>query len=388
MSKQKAVCTALAAAVTALSLPLAPAMAETLPVEPSAPAVASPAPSPAAPAAAPTGDPVAAEAPAVPGSEGTPAALETPAATDGSQATSPVQAEEALSGAPAAPASGSILAAPASGSVIAAPASSSVIAAPVATPSATPVAGPSFSLPSVKLPFALTLGVRPETATLGGTGFAPGIASAPAQYNQPALQTSAWAGTAEIGLGLLTLGGRLSNYGGFEKALDPSLFAASANVPSSAQIPYYWPEAAWSTYVRAFGLRFGYLSEQFNRGVGQDGAIGSLVGGLDSGFNVLGVLGVDYHALAGWGIHGQTVPGTTTSHIPTEAEASVYVNVGPVNLRAGYVVRATFTGDPSTFFAILTNPMSLATDEQKRQTVNETRLGTYTGPFFGASFTF
>lgn len=383
MSKQKAVCTALAAAVTALSLPLAPAWAETLPVEPSAPAVAPLSETSAPPAAAetPAAIPAASETLAAPADAPAAAAAETPAVSGAEGIPSALEA-------PLAPASGSVLAAPASGSVIAAPASSSVIAAPVATPSATPVAGPSFSLPSVKLPFALTLGVRPETATLGGTGFAPGIASAPAQFNQPSLQTSAWAGTAEIGLGLLSLGGRLSNYGGFEKALDPSLFAASANVPSSTQIPYYWPEAAWSTYVRAFGLRFGYLNEQFNRGVGQDGAIGSLVGGLDSGFNVLGILGVDYHALAGWGIHGQTVPGTTTSHIPTEAEASVYVNIGPVNLRAGYVARATFTGDPSTFFAILTNPMSLATDEQKRQTVNETRLGTYSGPFFGASFTF
>ncbi|MNR87083.1 hypothetical protein D3C72_179450 [compost metagenome] len=350
--------------MTALSLPTMPAMAEPLPVETSVPA--------------PT--PVATEAPAT---SAAPALLEAPAAVD-------VLATPASESVLAAPASGSAIATPASGSILAAPASPSVIAAPIpsASASTTPVAGPAFSLPSVKLPFALMLSVRPETATLGGTGFAPGLASAPAQYNQPSQQTSAWAGTAEVGLGLLSVGGRLSNYGGFDKSLDPSLFAASANPPNSVQLPYYWPEAAWSTYVRAFGFRFGYLNEQFNRGVGQDGAIGSLVGGLDSGFNILGVLGVDYHALAGWGIHGQTVPGTTTSHIPTEAEASVYVNVGPLNLRAGYVTRATFTGDPSTFLAVITNPMSLASDEQKRQTVNETRLGTYSGPFFGAGFTF
>lgn len=380
MSKQSSLRTALAATVAALSLPMLPAMAETTTPEPSAPAL---------------------EAPAAPAEAAAPALLEEPVVTEDAASVQPSRSDELLGEGVLAPASGSIqavpvggseLAAPASPSVQAAPASGSVIAAPVPAPvassSVTPVAGPSFSFPSVKLPFALTLSVRPETATLGGTGFAPGIASAPAQYNQPSQQTSAWAGTAEVGLGLLSLGGRMSNYGGFDKSLDPSLFAASANVPGSTQLPYYWPEAAWSTYVRAFGFRFGYLSEQFNRGLGDGGSIGSLVGGLDSGFNILGVLGVDYHALAGWGIHGQTVPGTTTSHIPTEAEASVYVNLGPVNLRAGYVARATFTGDPSTFFAILTNPMSLATDEQKRQTVNQTRLGTYSGPFFGAGFTF
>ena len=365
MSKQIAVCTAIAAAVTALSLPTMPAMAEPLPAETPAPA--------------------ATEALEAPDTPATPAVLEAPAAAE-------VLATPASESVLAAPASDPAITTPASGSILAAPASPSVIAAPTPTPSAsasvTPVAGPAFSLPSVKLPFALSLSVRPETATLGGTGFAPGIASAPAQYNQPSQQTSAWAGTAEVGLGLLSVGGRLSNYGGFDKSLDPSLFAASANPPNSVQLPYYWPESAWSTYVRAFGFRFGYLNEQFNRGLGQDGAIGSLVGGIDSGFNILGVLGVDYHALAGWGIHGQTVPGTTTSHIPTEAEASVYVNVGPLNLRAGYVTRATFTGDPSTFLAVVTNPMSLASDEQKRQTVNETRLGTYSGPFFGAGFTF
>lgn len=350
MSTQKAIGTFLAAAVAALTLPMAPASAESLPAE----------------------APVSAEAPAAP---------ETPASQD--EIESPVGD---LLAAPAA--SDSVVTEPLDAGLVA-PASSSVIAAPAASASATPVTGPSFSLPSVKLPFALTLSLRPETGTLGGTGFAPGTLDAPAQFNLPAQQTQAFVGTAEAGLGFLSIAGRVSNYGGFNKMLDPALFAASNDhAPTSAELPYYWPESAWSTYVRAFGLRFGYLNEQFNRGIGQGGAIGSLVGGLDSGFNLLGLIGVDYHALAGWGIHGQTVPGTTTTHIPTEAEASVYVNLGPVNLRAGYVARATFTGDPSTFFAIITNPVSLASDQEKRQTVNETRFGTYSGPFLGAGFTF
>lgn len=350
MSTQKAVGTFLAAAVAAFTLPMAPASAEPLSAE----------------------APVSAEALAAP---------EASAFQDEAAAS-----VEPLLAAPAA--SGSISAEPLDAGLVA-PASPSVIAAPAASASAKPLAGPAFSLPSVKLPFALSLSLRPETGNLGGTGFAPGALDAPAQFNFPAQQTQAFVGTAEAGLGLVSIAGRVSNYGGFSKTLDPALFAASSDhAPSSTQLPYYWPESSWSTYVRAFGLRFGYLSEQFNRGIGEDGAIGSLVGGLDSGFNLLGLIGVDYHALAGWGIHGQRVLGTTTTHVPTEAEASVYVNLGPVNLRAGYVARATFTGDPSTFFAIVTDPMSLASDQEKRQTVNKTRFGTYSGPFFGAGFTF
>jgi hypothetical protein len=334
LSKQNALCKALVASVAALTIPVMPAMAQ----------MKTPAKAPApAPVAEPA--PASSEAPEI-----LPAAAEV-----------------------AAP-----LLEPASGSFIAAPASPSLIVAPTASAS-TPVAGPGFSLPSVKLPFSLSLSYRPETAAMGGTGFAPGVATAPTQFDFPAANGAGWSGTAEIGLPFITLGGRTTSYGSIGN-FDASSVAAG--------LPYYWPEGAWSTYVRAFGLRFGYLNEQFNRNIGKDGAIGSLVGGIDSGFNILGVLGVDYHALAGWGVHGQTVDGTTTNHIPTEAEASVYANIGPVNLRLGYVARASFTGDPSTFLTVLTNPLSLATDEGKRTTVNATRLGTYMGPFFGAGFTF
>ncbi len=343
LSKQNALCKALVASVAALTIPVMPAMAQ----------MKTPAKAPApAPVAEPA--PASTEAPEIP-----PAAAEVAA---------PLLE----------PASGSLIAAPASASIFAAPASPSVIAAPEASASV-PVAGPGFSLPSVKLPFALTLSYRPETAALGGKGFAPGVATVPTQFDFPAANGAGWSGTAEIGLPFITLGGRTTSYGSIGN-FDASSVAAG--------LPYYWPEGAWSTYIRAFGFRLGYLNEQFNRNIGKDGAIGSLVGGIDSGFNILGLLGVDYHALAGWGVHGQTVEGTTTSHIPTEAEASVYANIGPVNLRLGYVARASFTGDPSTFLTVITSPMSLATDEGKRDTVNATRLGTYMGPFFGAGFTF
>jgi hypothetical protein len=279
---------------------------------------------------------------------------------------------------------------PATGDLMVDPASASVIAAPTpaATPSAAPVAGPSFSIPNVKLPFALSLSYRPETATLGGTGFAgTGTLSAPTQFSYPTANGAGWSGTAEIGLPLITLGARTTSYGslGTYGTYDASSIAAAH--------PYYWPEGAWSAYARALGLRFGYMNEQFNTATGHQGSVGSFVGGLDSGFSLFGLLGVDYHAFAGWGVSGQNVGSLTTSHVPLEGDASVYVNLGPVNLRMGYVARATFTGDPGSFMTILTNPSSLVDaavngDTTARDTVNATRLGTYMGPYFGAGFSF
>ncbi|GEM_PF-1955596 len=375
MSKQKAVFAFAAAALTALSLPLMPANAEPVSAESAEPAVAAPAP-------------VADSAPVVTPVAGNLEVLPVEA--------SPAAADPASASLLAAPASASLLAAPASASLLAAPASPSVIAAPVAqaTASATPAAGPSFSMPNVKLPFPLTLSYRPETGTMGGTGFAPGVPliagapAAPAQFNLASQTAQGWSGTAEVGLPIITLGARMTGYGSVG-SFDPSISAAdSSNAPAADQLPYYWPESAWSTYVKVFGLRFGYLNEQFNRNIGEGGAIGSYIGGLDSGFNILGLVGVDYHLLAGWGVNGQTVAGTTTAHIPTELDASVYANLGPINLRAGYVARETFTGDPSTFLAIVTDPMSLANDAGKRDTVNATRMGSYMGPYFGAGFSF
>jgi hypothetical protein len=357
LKKQNAVYAAIAAAMATATLPAMPAQAETLVAQMKVqPATEAPAEVPAT------------EAPEV---------LET----------LPVSVPE-IAADPLAPASGSMLAAPASGSMIAAPASSSIIAAPAASASATPVAGPAFSMPSIKLPFSLSLSYRPETATLAGTGFAgSGPLSAPTQFNYPAANGAGFSGTAEIGLPLITLGARTTSYGSLGNfgAYDASSIAANQ--------PYYWPEGAWSTYVRALGLRFGYLSEQFNAATGHQGAIGSWVGGLDSGFSLFGLIGVDYHALAGWGVSGQNVGSLTTSHVPVEGDASVYVNLGPVNLRMGYVARATFTGDPGSFMTILTNPASLVEaaangDTTKRDTVNATRLGTYMGPYFGAGFSF
>lgn len=361
MSKQNAVSTAIAAAVTALSLPMMPAMAQ---------------------AVAEQEAPVAVEAPA-------PAADPAPVAAPISSETLPVVPAPALVEDPLlAPASGSMLAAPASPSMIALPASPSLIAAPAATASATPVAGPAFSLPNIKLPFSLSLSYRPETATTGGTGFAgSGALATPTQFSYPAANGAGWSGTAEIGIPFITLGARTTSYGGLGNygAYDASSVAAS--------LPYYWPEGAWSTYVRALGLRFGYMNEQFNAATGHQGAVGSWVGGLDSGFSLFGLIGVDYHALAGWGVSGQNVGNLATSHVPVEGDASVYVNLGPVNVRAGYVARATFTGDPASFMTIITNPASIVAaaaggDTTTRDTVNATRLGTYMGPYFGAGFTF
>lgn len=398
MSKRYPVCTLIAATVTALTLP---AFANPVVEEPPVPQasevtseVASP-PAEAVPADSEASDPllepvgVAEPAPVDPTASGSVVAEPASDSVAVDAASGSLAVEQASGSVVAEPASGSVLVESASGSMAIEPASGSVTTT-AASPSAVPVAGPSFSMPNMKLPFPLQLSYRPETGSMGGTGFAASSIGAPAQYNQPAQQTQAWAGTAEVGLGLLSVAGRFTNYG-TPGMIDPATFAAnSTNAPSSASVPYYWPESAWSTYVRMFGLRFGYLNEQFNRGInnGNADAIGSLMGGLDSGFNILGLVGVDYHALLGWGVHGQTVAGTTTSHVPAEAEASLYVNLGPVNLRTGYVARASFTGDPSTFLAIMTNPMSLATDTEKRNTVNQTRLGTYMGPFFGAGFTF
>jgi hypothetical protein len=359
LKKQNAVYTAIAAAVAAAALPAMPAQAETLVAQMKVqPATEAPAEAPAT------------EAPAEVTAETLPALV------------------PGLVADPLAPASGSMLAAPASGSLIAAPASSSIIAAPAASASAIPVAGPAFSIPSIKLPFSLALSYRPETATLAGTGFAgSGSLSTPTQFTYPAANGAGFSGTAEIGLPLITLGARTTSYGslGNYGAYDASSVAAS--------LPYYWPEGAWSTYVRALGLRFGYLSEQFNAATGHQGAIGSWVGGLDSGFSLFGLIGVDYHALAGWGVSGQNVGNLTTSHVPVEGDASVYVNLGPVNLRMGYVARATFTGDPASFMTIITNPGSIVAsaangDTTTRDTVNATRLGTYMGPYFGAGFNF
>lgn len=384
MSKQNAVYTAIAAAVAAVAIPAVPAQAETLmaqmkaPVAAEAPAVASPAEK------APV---LEAPAPEAPAPEAPGAAAETPALLEGAPVAAPGAAAEPL----AVEATPSVIAAPAAPANPLAPdASSSVLAAPVPTekPSDAKVAGPGFSMPNIKLPFALSLSYRPETATLGGTGFTgSGAFDAPTQFSYPTANGAGWSGTAEIGIPFISLGARTTAYGslGNYGAYEASSVAASK--------PYYWPESAWSTYVRALGLRFGYLSEQFNSATGHSGAVGSLVGGLDSGFSLFGLVGVDYHALAGWGVSGQNVGSLTTSHVPVEADASVYANLGPVNVRMGYVARATFTGDPASFMTIITNPGSIATaaasgDTKTRDTVNATRLGTYMGPYFGAGFNF
>ncbi|MNX37224.1 hypothetical protein D3C86_675300 [compost metagenome] len=347
MSKQKALRTAIVAAAAAVALPAVPAQAETLLAQMKTPVATEASPAEKAPAS---------DAPA------TPTSLEVPSVAVPGAGTTPLAQE----------------------------ATASVIAAPVPTekPSDAKVAGPAFSMPNLKLPFSLSLSYRPETATLGGTGFTgSGSLSTPTQFSYPTANGAGWSGTAELGIPLITLGARTTGYGslGNYGAYDASSMAAS--------LPYYWPESAWSTYVRALGLRFGYLSEQFNTATGHAGAVGSLVGGLDSGFSLFGLLGVDYHALAGWGVSGQNVGSLTTSHVPVEADASVYANLGPVNVRMGYVARATFTGDPGSFMTIVTNPASIAEaavngDTTTRDTVNATRLGTYMGPYFGAGFSF
>lgn len=371
LSKQKAVYTAIAAAVTAVVAPAMSAQAETLVAQMKVtPAAETPVAAPAAetPVAAPAEAPAPAAAP-----QAAPAA-EVPA--DVSATETPVAApvsEPGLAADPLAPA-----------------ASDSVLTTPVVTekPSDAKVAGPGFSMPNLKLPFSLSLSYRPETATLAGTGFTgSGTPAVPTQFSYPTANGMGWSGTAEIGIPFITLGARTTSYGalGNYGTYDNSSIAASQ--------PYYWPEGAFSAYVKALGLRFGYLSEQFNASTGHQGAVGSLVGGLDSGFSLFGLIGVDYHVLGGWGVSGQNVGDLKTSHVPVEGDASVYVNLGPVNLRAGYVARATFTGDPASFLTVFTNPAAIATEAANgntttMDTVNATRLGTYMGPYFGAGFNF
>lgn len=357
MKKQDILFTALAATVATVALPALPAQAETLLAQMKRPVS--------------TEAPVEAETKAVEATESEAVEAGEAPAEVSDETTAAPEATEAAENTDA-------------------PSPSGVMAAPVPTekPSDAKVAGPAFSMPNVKLPFALSLMYRPETATLGGTGFTgSGQVATPTQFTYPTVIGAGWSGTAEIGIPFITLGARTTQYGSFGTfgTHDASNIAASQ--------PYYWPESSWTTYVRAFGLRAGYLSEQFNAATKHPGAVGSFVGGIDSGFSLFGLAGVDYHLLAGWGVSGQNVDNLQTSHVPVDADASVYVNIGPVNLRAGYVARATFTGDPGSFLTIVTNPNSIVEsalngDTTTLDTVNVTRLGTYTGPYFGVGFTF
>lgn len=263
---------------------------------------------------------------------------------------------------------------------------------PVPAPSATPVATPlppgqepiqrgtepvepmGATATHDGSPFDFSVGLEYElgSATSGGvSGDANGV---PTQIPGGSAGINAWSVITEVGLGAFDVGARYTSY----LAVSP----LTVTNPAGGALPFFWPQEAWSAYGRLGALRLGYLNEFFGRGIGSDGAIGSVILGVDGGFPLLvNMLDVDWSLTGGWGVVGQG-PG----HIPAEAKLGLNMVLGPLNLTGGYVGRATFTGDPGTFFTAMTNPASLTTGSAA--TANQTRIGTYQGPFVGVSFGF
>ncbi len=237
-----------------------------------------------------------------------------------------------------------------------------------------PVQVTAVTAPEDKTPMDLTIGLEYEFGSATSGGFAANAQSVPTAITNATSALNAWSGLAEIGLGAFDLGAKYTNYMG--------VLPLTVGNPAGGFLPFYWPQETWSAYGRMGALRLGYLNEFFGRGIGSDGAIGSVILGLDGGFPlVVDMLDMDYSLTGGWGVIGQG-PG----HIPAEAKVSLSVVLGPVNLSGGYVGRASFTGEPGTFLTALTNPAQLSTGDAA--TVNQTRLGTYQGPFVGVSMGF
>lgn len=263
-----------------------------------------------------------------------------------------------------------------------------VTPSPIPTPMATPLpvqrepiqrgtepVQPMGSLPVEEPnPLKLTVGVEYEFGSASSGGFAANAGGAPTQITNATERVNAWSGVAEVGLGAFDLGAKYTNYVG----VGPLTLVN----PAGGTLPFYWPQETWSAYGRMGALRLGYLNEYFGRDIGSGGTIGSVILGLDSGFPIVAdLLNFDWSLMGGWGVLGQG-PG----HIPAEAKASVSLLLGPLHLTGGYVGRATFTGSPGAFFTALTNPANLSTGDAA--TVNQTRLGTYQGPFAGLSLHF
>ncbi len=228
--------------------------------------------------------------------------------------------------------------------------------------------------PADLTPLDLTVGVEYEFGNASSGGFAANAGGTPTQITNATEAVNAWSGVAEIGLGAFDLGAKYTSYMG----------VGPLNVvnPAGGFLPFYWPQEAWSAYARLGALRLGYLNEYFGRGIGSDGTIGSVILGFDGGFPILPeMLDVDWSLTGGWGVLGQG-PG----HIPAEAKLGLSLVLGPLNVTGGYVGRASFTGAPGAFFTALTNPGGLSAGDAA--TVNQTRLGTYQGPFIGASIGF
>ena len=223
-------------------------------------------------------------------------------------------------------------------------------------------------------PFDLSIGVEYEFGSATSGGFAANAQQAPTQITNATNGVNAWSGFAEVGLGAFDLGAKYINYMG--------VGPLTVENPAGGLLPFYWPQEAWSAYARLGALRLGYLNEYFGRGIGDNGAIGSVILGLDGGFPLVpDVLDVDWNLMGGWGVIGQG-PG----HIPAEAKLGLSLGLGPIKVSGGYVGRASFTGSPGAFFTALTNPSGLSTGDAA--TVNATRLGTYQGPFVGARIAF
>lgn len=223
-------------------------------------------------------------------------------------------------------------------------------------------------------PFDLMLALEYEFGSATSGGFAANAQSVPTEITNATAALNAWSGLVEVGLGAFDIGAKYTSYMG--------VLPLTVGNPAGGVMPFYWPEQAWSAYARMGALRLGYLNEYFGRGLTPSGSIGSVILGLDGGFPlVVDMLDFDWSLTGGWGVVDQG-PG----HIPAEAKVSLSFVLGPLNLTGGYVGRATFTGAPGAFFTALTNPSGLNTGDAA--TINATRLGTYQGPFVGASFGF
>lgn len=254
---------------------------------------------------------------------------------------------------------------------------------PSPTPSPLPTPAPlrqpavlpyDFSEAEDTSPFDLMLALEYEFGSATSGGFAANAQSVPTQITSATSGLNAWSGLAEVGLGAFDIGAKYTRYMG--------VLPLTVGNPAGGVLPFFWPEEAWSAYARMGALRLGYLNEFFGRGIGSDGTIGSVILGLDGGFPLVSnMLDVDWSLTGGWGVIGQG-PG----HIPAEAKLALSLVLGPLNLSGGYVGRATFTGSPGAFFTAITDPSGLSTGDAA--TVNQTRLGTYQGPFVGASFGF
>lgn len=256
---------------------------------------------------------------------------------------------------------------------------------PRATPMPTPIPTPQPPVESVaepmpftayedETPFDLMLALEYEFGSATSGGYAANAQSAPTQITSATSALNAWSGLAEVGVGAFDIGAKYTRYMG--------VLPLTVGNPAGGVLPFFWPEEAWSAYARMGALRLGYLNEYFGRGITPSGTIGSVILGLDGGFPlVVDMLDVDWSLTGGWGVIDQG-PG----HIPAEAKLSLSLVLGPLNLTGGYVGRATFTGAPGAFFTALTNPSGLNAGDAA--TVNQTRLGTYQGPFVGASFGF